>query len=141
MTAPPQAQKPADHPVLPREPAAAPLPTPAPVVKDDEASENPSPQRSPMKRQDSRISGNHSNTSVMNKTIEILLERHKEFKEAAIEAKKAGEIEQAKEYLRTFKGIENLLNIAKGGLPVDLSTVSIIWFSPLFFNLSTRQQN
>lgn len=60
----------------------------------------------------------------MNKTIEILLERHREFKEAAIEAKKAGEIEQAKEYLRTFKGIENLLNIAKGGLPVDLSTVS-----------------
>lgn len=60
----------------------------------------------------------------MNKTIELLLERQKEFKEAALEAKKAGEIEQAKEFLKTFKGIESLLDVARGGLPVDISTVS-----------------
>lgn len=77
-------------------------------------SENVSPQRSPIKRQDSRISGNHSSTSIMNKTIDLLLERQKEFKEAALEAKKAGEIEQAKEFLKTFKGIESLLNVARG---------------------------
>lgn len=111
-------------------PRAAPKP-PAPVPSasssqsDDQTAENPSPKRSPIKRLDSRTSGNHSNTSVMNKTIEILLDRQKDFKEAAIEAKKAGEIEQAKELLKTFKGIENLLNVARGGLPVDLSSVCL----------------
>lgn len=87
--------------------------------------EKTSPSRSPLNKPDSRISGNHSNTSVMNKTIEILIERQRDFKAAALEAKKAGEVEQAKEYLKTFKGIENLLNVAKGGLPIDLSTVCL----------------
>lgn len=91
---------------------------------DSHENTNVSPKRSPIKRQDSRVSGNHSNTTIMNKTIELLLERQKEFREAALEAKKAGEIEQAKEFLKTFKGIESLLNVARGGLPVDLSTVS-----------------
>lgn len=97
----------------------------APSSSDDHGNTNVSPKRSPIKRQDSRVSGNHSNTTIMNKTIELLLERQKEFKEAALEAKKAGEIEQAKEFLKTFKGIESLLDVAKGGLPVDLSTVSV----------------
>lgn len=101
-------------------PPAAPS---APPKQDDASPENSSPTKSPLKKQDSRVSGNHSNTSIMNKTIELLLERQKEFKEAALEAKKAGEIEQAKEFLKTFKGIDNLLNVARGGLPVDLSTV------------------
>lgn len=113
-------------------PAAAPTPAPKPSPEPskppqsgDQSPENSSPKRSPMKRQDSRVSGNHSNTSVMNKTIEILLERQRDFKQAALEAKKAGEMEQAKEFLKTFKGIENLLDVARGGLPVDLSSVSI----------------
>lgn len=85
--------------------------------------EKTSPTKPPIKRQDSRISGNHSTTSVMNKTIELLVQRQREFKEAALEAKKAGEMDQAREYLKTFKGIESLLNVARGGLPIDLSTV------------------
>lgn len=108
-----QPEKPAQPPVVAR--PAAPAPTPSSTA-DDEPPQKPSPSKSPIK---------HSNTSVMGKTIEILIERHREFKEAAIEAKKAGDLEKAKEYLRTFKGIENLLNVAKGGLPVDLSSVSL----------------
>lgn len=107
---------PAPRPAAP--PSAAPSASPS-----SSSGEKTSPSRPPLKKQDSRISGNHSVTSVMNKTIEILLERQREFKEAALEAKKAGEVEQAKEYLKTFKGIENLINVARGGLPVDLSTV------------------
>lgn len=101
-----------------------PAPSSAPASSPSTSSEKTSPSRPPLTKQDSRISGNHSVTSVMNKTVELLLERQREFKEAALEAKKAGEIEQAKEYLKTFKGIENLLNVARGGLPVDLSTVN-----------------
>lgn len=51
------------------------------------------------------------------------MERQKEFRAAAVEAKRAGEIETAKEYLKIYKGLENLLNVAQGGLPVDLNTV------------------
>lgn len=51
------------------------------------------------------------------------MERQKEFRAAAVEAKRAGEIETAKEYLKIFKGLENLLKVAQGGLPVDLNTV------------------
>lgn len=125
---------PPGYPPIPtsdQRPTATPKPTPAPsssppadTPSTNSSPEKKSPSRPPLKKQDSRISGNHSNTSVMNKTIEVLLQRQKEFKEAALEAKKAGELEQAKEYLKTFKGIESLLNVAKGGLPVDLSTVS-----------------
>lgn len=72
----------------------------------------------------------------MNKTIELLVQRQREFKEAALEAKKAGEIDQAREYLKTFKGIESLLNVARGGLPIDVSTVCLflLSFHSTFFN-------
>lgn len=102
-------------------PSSAPRPAPSSAPTEDTPA---SPSRPPLKKQDSRISGNHSATSVMNKSIEILVERQREFKEAALEAKRAGELEQAKEYLKTFKGLENLLDVARGGLPVDLSSVS-----------------
>lgn len=51
------------------------------------------------------------------------MERQKEFRAAAVEAKRAGEIETAKEYLKIYKGLDNLLKVAQGGLPVDLNTV------------------
>lgn len=143
---------PPGYPPIPTsdQPARTAQPTPKPPTvptssSDHHENTNISPKRSPIKRQDSRVSGNHSNTSIMNKTIELLLERQKEFREAALEAKKAGEIEQAKELLKTYKGIESLLNVARGGLPVDLSTVSIyyeIWKNWLHYsvkkNWSTR---
>lgn len=118
--APAPAHKPADHPVVPRHPAVIPTPGPATASTsaDDESEESAAPKPPP------RRQSGPTGATVMNKTIELLTERHREFKEAAIEAKKSGEIELAKEYLRTFKGIENLLSVAKGGLPVDLSTVS-----------------
>lgn len=115
---------PAPAPTPPR-PSPGPSQSSTVPQSDDQSPQSSSPKRSPMKRQDSRVSGNHSNTSVMNKTIEILLERQRDFKEAALEAKKAGEMEQAKEFLKTYKGIDNLLNVARGGLPVDLSSLPI----------------
>lgn len=119
-TAQSQPENPTQPPIVARPPAPAPTLS---SIADDEASQKPSPSKAPTR-----------NTGVMSKTIQILLERHREFKEAAIEAKKAGDLEQAKEYLRTFKGIENLLNVAKGGLPVDLSSVSFTayWFISIF---------
>lgn len=60
------------------------------------------------------------------KQLAMLLERQNMFKQAALEAKKTGEIAQAKEYLRMAKGIDPLISANKCGIPVDMDTVIII---------------
>lgn len=54
-----------------------------------------------------------------------MLAKQKELKLAALKAKKNGEIEQAKEYLRNAKRIEPLIDAASGGLPIDMSSLPI----------------
>lgn len=58
------------------------------------------------------------------KQLSALLSRQKDFKEAALNAKRKGEITQAKEYLRLAKGIDPLIDATNAGLPVDMDTVS-----------------
>jgi coiled-coil and C2 domain-containing protein 1 len=58
------------------------------------------------------------------KQLAMLLERQNMFKQAALEAKKTGEIAQAKEYLRMAKGIDPLISANKCGVPVDMDTVN-----------------
>jgi coiled-coil and C2 domain-containing protein 1 len=60
------------------------------------------------------------------KQLAFLVARQKEFKEAALQAKRKGEINQAKEYLRLAKGFDPLIEASNSGLPVDMDTVSII---------------
>ncbi|KAH8249506.1 hypothetical protein KR032_010088 [Drosophila birchii] len=80
---------------------------------------------SPPKELTTRTSGNQQKNNLAEQQMKLLLERQKEFKVAAIEAKKAGEIDQAKEYLKIYKGFDSLLNAASSGLPVDLSTLPV----------------
>lgn len=140
-----KAGKPVDFEELPTPPGYGPIPVPgagaaarpAPAVPQPRPSpaspppatapsppEKTRPTRPPLVKQDSRASGNHSSTSLMQKNIDTLLQRQKEFKDAALAAKKSGEIEEAKEYLKIFKQFESLLSAARGGLPIDLSSVS-----------------
>ena len=58
------------------------------------------------------------------KELAMLLERQSMFKQAALDAKKAGELPQAKEYLRMAKGFDPLISSNKCGIPVDMSTVT-----------------
>ena len=58
------------------------------------------------------------------KQLSFLISRQKEFKEAAIQAKRKGEVNQAKEYLRLAKGFDPLIEASNSGLPVDMETVS-----------------
>lgn len=73
----------------------------------------------------SYFSGNHQPTTRAEKQVLMLLARQKEFKEAALNAKKKGEIVQAKEYLRTAKGFDPLIEAARGGMPVDVSSLPL----------------
>uniref|UniRef100_A0A182MYA9 Coiled-coil and C2 domain-containing protein 1-like n=1 Tax=Anopheles dirus TaxID=7168 RepID=A0A182MYA9_9DIPT len=64
-------------------------------------------------------------TTQFDKQLNLLLERHREYKQAAIDAKKAGDLDEAKEYLRVFKGLEKLIEVARAGGRVDLTTIPI----------------
>lgn len=58
---------------------------------------------------------------------ELQLRQH-ELKQAALTAKKDGDLELARTYLRQAKGIEPLIQASIGGLPVDMNSVPV---SPL----------
>ncbi|XP_037810961.1 coiled-coil and C2 domain-containing protein 1-like isoform X2 [Lucilia sericata] len=125
---------------LPVENAAAPptpkvdsVPPSPPTVSTTASTPEPSPTATAKKPSTppqhidltTRTSGNQQKNNLAEHQMKILLERQKEFKLAAIEAKKAGEIDQAKEYLKIYKGFDALLNAASSGLPVDLNTLPV----------------
>lgn len=94
-------------------------PTPPPPV----AARKPPAPPAPLPA--GRLSGNHSSTALMQQTIQTLAQRQAEFRRAAVAAKQAGNLPQAKEYLRQHKQLEQLLEVARGGMPVDLGTVPL----------------
>ena len=58
------------------------------------------------------------------KQLAMLRERQAMFKQAALEAKKSGDITQAKEYLRLAKGFDPLIEANQSGIRVDMQTVT-----------------
>lgn len=68
------------------------------------------------------------------KQLSLLLTRQKEWKEAAIDAKKAGNITKAKDCLRQAKGFDSLIEASRSGLPIDMSSVIIyiLFIIPIF---------
>lgn len=114
-------------PPAPAEPSPVPVrPTPAvPSAPAPGVPARPAPAAAPTEPAPTRSSGSHSTTSIMHKNIAILTDRHKVFRQAAIQAKQDGNLDQAKEYLRQYKQIESMLDAARGGLPVDLNTLPI----------------
>ncbi|XP_034101581.2 coiled-coil and C2 domain-containing protein 1-like isoform X1 [Drosophila albomicans] len=129
----------ADAPAKPPPAATPPMsPTSPPATASTSAGGTPSssttatptterraPAPSPSKDLTTRTSGNQHKNNLAEQQMKLLLERQREFKLAAIAAKKAGEIDQAKEYLKIYKGFEALLNAASSGLPVDLNTLPV----------------
>lgn len=105
----------------PPKPAPAPAPAPvAPKSSNDDAGE-----ASSSGGQTSRISGNHITTSRAEKQVLILLAKQKQFKLAALNAKKKGELNEAKEFLRNAKRLDKLIEASRGGLPIDWSSIPI----------------
>uniref|UniRef100_A0A182P851 Coiled-coil and C2 domain-containing protein 1-like n=1 Tax=Anopheles epiroticus TaxID=199890 RepID=A0A182P851_9DIPT len=105
VAGPPAAKKPA--PAVPPKPQAQPAAAPnaEPIPGTSKSSPKPVNQ--------------------YDKQLNLLLERHREYKQAAIEAKKAGDLDEAKECLRVFKGLEKLIEVARAGGRVDLTTIPI----------------
>lgn len=127
-----KAGKPIPVDELPTPPGYAPIPVnePPKAAVKPAPSPRPSPQAtSPVSPVAAPIAGPSKTPkppqTQNEKQIAALLERQREFRKAAVEAKNAGELEEAKEYLRIFKGLEKLIDTARGGIPIDMSTIPI----------------
>ena len=117
--APPSQQVSRPAPAVPTT-ANANAPTPAPAPK--------APAPAPPTAASGKNLRRTTSQSRVEKQLAFLLKRQQQFKKAALEAKKKGEIEQAKEYLRNCKGFDQLIEASRNGLPVDLNTVSYLKF-------------
>uniref|UniRef100_A0A1B6H408 C2 domain-containing protein n=1 Tax=Cuerna arida TaxID=1464854 RepID=A0A1B6H408_9HEMI len=109
------------------QPAAVPSPQPAPAPPQQPSPVQPvSPQPStssdlsPDKPNVRKMGGSHQE-----KQLQQLLGKQKQFKLAALQAKKKGEVNQAKEYLRIAKGFDKLIEASNCGLPVDMATLPV----------------
>lgn len=78
-------------------------------------------------------------TSRAEKQMLQLQLRQRELKQAALNAKKDGDMDLARDYLRQAKGIQPLIEASKAGLPVDMTSIPL---SPLEkVELSTTQKD
>ncbi|XP_058801277.1 coiled-coil and C2 domain-containing protein 1-like [Phymastichus coffea] len=117
------------EPSEPRE-ANEPLkPSPRPSPKP---SPKPSPQPSPNPSRKTPVVPPRTNsdkkkklTTRVDKQIEALQHRQRELKIAALKAKKDGDMELARDYLRQAKGIDPLIEASMSGLPVDMKSIPL----------------
>ncbi|KAL1123868.1 hypothetical protein AAG570_001638 [Ranatra chinensis] len=64
-------------------------------------------------------------SSRVDRQLAALLVRQKELKEAALKAKRDGDIAKAKEFLKQAKGLDPLIQAANSGVRVDMSSIPI----------------
>ncbi|XP_078090992.1 coiled-coil and C2 domain-containing protein 1A [Mustelus asterias] len=104
--------------------------------EDEPAQQIPAPRPVPQARLRTSASGapaavpastgNPAQKHLSNKAqqqLEFLQNRKKQFMQAALRTKQKNDIEGAKLYLRQAKGLDPMIEAAKGGLPVDITKV------------------
>ncbi|XP_069014043.1 LOW QUALITY PROTEIN: coiled-coil and C2 domain-containing protein 1B [Embiotoca jacksoni] len=80
------------------------------------------PKRSPSASPDRTASGEGISPTAVQQ-LEFLEGRKKQYMKAALQAKQKNDTEQAKVFLRTAKGFDPMIEAARGGKSVDISTV------------------
>ncbi|CAN7975750.1 unnamed protein product, partial [Ixodes persulcatus] len=118
---PQEAAAPAPKPEPPKpapKPASRPAPArPAQAAASPATKPGPSaPQKKPLRR---------GLSTTIDKQMEFLLERQRLFREAALDAKRRGDREQAKEYLRMMKGLDPMIQATEAGLPINATSIPI----------------
>lgn len=113
---------------LPNPPGLPPLvaqvtPSPSPVPSPVPQRKQPSPAVE--KRTQTIPSPPKKALTRIEKTVAILRDRQKEYRDAALNAKRSGQIPEAKEFLKISKGFDRLILATESGLPVDLSTIPV----------------
>lgn len=106
-----KAGKPVDYDELPVPPGYPPIPAGRPQVRPVQSLPASVPQSLRPK------------VSVNDKQVQTLKQRGTELQRAAREAKGRGDKEKTLMYLRYYKAIEQMLLVAEGGMPVDMTQV------------------
>uniref|UniRef100_A0AAR2IS88 Coiled-coil and C2 domain-containing protein 1B n=1 Tax=Pygocentrus nattereri TaxID=42514 RepID=A0AAR2IS88_PYGNA len=85
-----------------------------PTVQHPKRSPSPSPDRTDKRE---------NLSAAASQQLEFLEGRKKQYMKAALQAKQKNDVEQAKIYLRTAKGLEPMIEAARSGKAVDISKV------------------
>ncbi|NXK22917.1 C2D1B protein, partial [Arenaria interpres] len=118
LTQAPVAKKPAQLPGKPTQ-VVKPITVPSAVAEEESSPEHVKRATSPS-TQDKAESMDHLPPAAREQ-LEFLENRKKQYMKAAVKAKKANNLEQAKMYLRTAKSFDLKIEQAKSGKPVDIS--------------------
>ncbi|KAK1128344.1 hypothetical protein K0M31_002808 [Melipona bicolor] len=122
LTVPPQSVP--DPPVEKNEtPSDSILPTQESKSSEDKLSSDSKAPVPPPKAQTGKKQ--NQKTSRAEKQLALLQHRQHELKQAALNAKKEGDIELARTFLRQAKGMDQLIEASKAGLPVDMNSIPL----------------
>ncbi|XP_065347277.1 coiled-coil and C2 domain-containing protein 1-like isoform X2 [Cloeon dipterum] len=110
--------------------AAAPAAPPAPALPAEEETPHPPkvarPPRPDVPQAEPQPPPRKNTQTRQEKQTMELLAKQKEFKEAALTAKKQGDLEAARELLRQAKGFDLVIQASQSGLPVDFSSLPVL---------------
>ena len=114
-----KAGKPYDFSELPTPPGYPPIPTGSRPTGTSQ------PRPNPVQSLPVGVPAIKLRPSVSDRQLQAIQERGAEFQQAARQAKAKGDRDKALMYLRYYKSIQQILQAAEGGLPVDMTQVSI----------------
>ncbi|XP_043263034.1 coiled-coil and C2 domain-containing protein 1-like isoform X2 [Colletes gigas] len=110
----------------PEEQTSEKQPAPQPELSEDKNTSSPKSPVVPSEIQTRRKQ--NQKVSRAEKQLSLLQQRQHELKQAAFNAKRDGDLELARSYLKQAKGIDPLIAATMGGLPVDMNSIPL---SPL----------
>ncbi|XP_018308605.1 coiled-coil and C2 domain-containing protein 1-like isoform X3 [Mycetomoellerius zeteki] len=88
--------------------------------------------------------GQKSNQRITSRAEKQMLQlqlRQRELKQVALNAKKDGDMDLARDYLRQAKGIQPLIEASKAGLPVDMTSIPLSPLEKVELSIAQKDEN
>ncbi|XP_014479037.1 PREDICTED: coiled-coil and C2 domain-containing protein 1-like isoform X2 [Dinoponera quadriceps] len=114
---------------------------PEPVVPENNTAPGPASPKPPVPPPRTGQKPNQRITSRAEKQMIQLQLRQRELKQAALNAKKDGDLDLARDYLRQAKGIQPLIEASKAGLPVDMNSIPLSPRERVELSISQKDDN
>ncbi|XP_032665522.1 coiled-coil and C2 domain-containing protein 1-like isoform X2 [Odontomachus brunneus] len=115
---------------------------PAPVAPENTSVTKPAPP--PPKPVPPPRTGQKPNQRITSRAEKQMIQlqlRQRELKQAALNAKKDGDMDLARDYLRQAKGIQPLIEASKAGLPVDMNSIPLSPLERVELSISQKDDN
>ncbi|XP_019696185.1 coiled-coil and C2 domain-containing protein 1-like isoform X2 [Harpegnathos saltator] len=120
---------------------AAPSPAEPVAPESDSVTRPAQPKVAPKPPPRTGQKPNQRITSRAEKQMIQLQLRQRELKQAALNAKKDGDMDLARDYLRQAKGIQPLIEASKAGLPVDMNSIPLSPLEKVELSISQKDDN